>query len=94
VPWFKCLVEGENFPGYLIGESALVGFYATRFIQANSPNEAELLVLELLKSDKNISIPTATAKLTNAKTSFELIEEIPSHAVGSNSGFTFFIMGT
>jgi len=94
MPWFKCFMEGENFPGQLIGETSPIGFYTTRFIEASSPNEAEKFVLEKLKTEEELTLPTGSAKPTNAKVYFERIEEVPSHAVGSNGGFTFFVMGT
>lgn len=36
VKWFNCLILVENFPGELIKEKSRVGFYTTRFVQANS----------------------------------------------------------
>src|SRR4051794_18549300 len=32
--WFRCCVRGENFPGQLVCEAGLVGFYVTRFVEA------------------------------------------------------------
>ncbi len=49
MPYFKCFIEGQNFPGELVGASEPIGFYVTRFIEASSAKEAEQKVLENLK---------------------------------------------
>ena len=92
--WYKCFIEGQNFPGYIIGESAPVGFYTTRFVQAASQEEAEQLALNKLKTDENLTLPNGIEKPTNAKVFFERIEEVSVDAIGSNGGFTFYVMGT
>jgi hypothetical protein len=48
---FRCSIRGENFPGELIGERGLYGFYTTRWVEAISEEEAETLALESLKSE-------------------------------------------
>lgn len=94
MPWYKCFIEGENFPGHLIGESSPIGFYTTRFIEASSPDEAEQLAFEKLKTEESLTLPVDATKPSNAKVYFESIEEVPINAVGSNGCFTFFVMGT
>lgn len=46
--WFRCFIEGKHFPGVLLNEKGTVGFYTTRFVQAESPEQAELEAVALL----------------------------------------------
>ncbi len=95
MPWYKCSICGENFPGALVGESRPVGFYVTRFVEASSHEEAEMQALARLKNEQRLSLPSETERPKNAKVLFENIEVV-EHAEVPNrdSGFTFFVMGT
>jgi hypothetical protein len=91
---FRCDILGENFPGLIIGESRPVGFYTTRFVEADSTDEAEAKALEILKDDEAFNI-SPTARSTDAKVYFENIVEVPADTERiPNRGFTFFVMGT
>jgi len=92
--WFKCSIEGENFPGQLIGEASPVGFYATRYVEANSAQDAESVALNHLKNESSLVIPDGVENPMNAKVHFKNIEQVNIDAVQSNLGFTFFVMGT
>ena len=92
--WFKCTIRGENFRGVLIGEKRPVGFYTTRFIEANTPSEAKQLVLEKLKKDECLTLLKCRIKSKDAEVYFEKIEEVSEKDIGSSGGFTFFVMGT
>ncbi|HSX59683.1 MAG TPA: hypothetical protein VLF18_05750 [Tahibacter sp.] len=94
MPIFRCLMRGENFPGALLGKSGPLGFYATRFVDAESPKAAELAALELLRTDPSLAVPPE-ARTTDAKVFFEAIEALePAHERESGRGFTFFPMET
>ena len=93
--WYKCFIAGENFPGAIIGESNPIGFYTTRFVEANSPEEAETKALANLKSEQTFSLPPGVARPSNTKVYFENIEEVERSEVDeTNLGFSFFVMGT
>ena len=92
--WFKCSIEGENLPGQLIGEASPVGFYTTRYVEANSVKEAESVALNNLKNEPSLAILDGVEKPVNAKVYFKEIEQVSIDAVKSNLGFTFFVMGT
>jgi hypothetical protein len=93
--WYKCFIVGENFPGAIFGESKPIGFYTTRFVEANSPEEAETKALANLKNEQTFSLPPGVARASNAKVYFENIEEVDNSEVNeTNMGLSFFVMGT
>lgn len=83
---FRCLIEGINFPLEVEGQAELLGFYTTRFVRAETPQDAEALVLEKLRADPTLDV--APSKRTeDTKVYFEEIEEINSIPEGvSESG--------
>jgi hypothetical protein len=91
---FRCSICGENFPGSLLGEALPIGFYTTRYVEAESPSEAEVMALDALRTEEIFKIP-AEARTENARVYFEEIEEVPLDTERKpNSGFSFFVMGT
>lgn len=88
MPLFRCLIRGENFPGALIGSEEPIGFYTTRFVEAGSPEEAEMLAIGLLRDDANLDVPPEHASVY-----FEEIEEVPERTEQlPDKGFSFFPM--
>ncbi|MHC3126928.1 hypothetical protein OB03_06260 [Brevundimonas sp. GN22] len=90
--WYYCLIEGENFPGSLLGKSGLFGFFATHYVQAKSPDEAELEALALLRSDPVLAKGNKQTA-PDAKVYFSQIEEVAA-PTGPNAGMTWFSMET
>ncbi len=91
--WFKCYIEGENFPGELVKDDKLIGFLITRFVQADSPEEAENIVLGRLKDEESLKLPAGVSPSAIAKVYFEQITEVSEEDVPSvQPGFTFFPM--
>jgi hypothetical protein len=89
---FRCLIRGENFPGELIGQSAAVGFHATRFVDAQSAEEAERIAVASLRADAALTV-SVEPRIKNAKVYFESIEEVPPDTERvPNTGFSFFSM--
>jgi len=89
--FFRCLMRGENFPGELIGENRLIGFYATRFVEAVDLHAAKCLALESLRQDD--SLQSKSARTSDAKVYFEEVVEVSAEAAALASGgvgFTFF----
>ena len=95
MPVFRCFIRGENFPGSLACRAEPVGFYATRWVEADSSAEAEMLALELLRNDSTLGSVPPEQQTKDAQVFFENIEEVlPEPGRGSGAGFTFFPMGT
>lgn len=84
---FKVLVNGENYQMEVDGELQLLGFFATRFIHADSREEAGRLALTSIESDLAEQIPgTSTLKIVSID-QIETISELPQP-----SGFSFYRM--
>ena len=93
---FRCLIEGANFPFELDGEPGLFGFYTTRFVRADTAEQAELLALETLRADPKLDVPPAK-RTKDTMVYFKEIEEIsaiPEGVDGSGTGYAFFPMGS
>ena len=94
MPLFRCMIRGENFPGRILGQEDAIGFYTTRFVEADSAPEAEVFAVELLRSDDALIVP-GKYKTIDAKIYLEIIDEVPPETERKpNKGFTFFTMGT
>jgi hypothetical protein len=92
---YRCLIRGENFPGQLIRSKGLVGFYATRFVTAASPDEAEFTALEMLRRDPDFQISSEKLRRQEppAKVYFDEIVDVDSRTDQTpNSGATWFNM--
>ena len=88
-------MEAENFPGALINEENLIGFYATRFVQAESPEEAEMIALSNLRHEESLRLPEGVKPTEQAKVYFKEIEEANESDVPEiQAGLTFYVMGT
>ena len=91
--WYKCFIAGENFPGALVGEDSLVGFFVTRFVQAESAEDAEHAGFCTLKDEDSLKLPEGISPPAAAKVYFEKIEEVDEGDVPSvPPGFSFFPM--
>lgn len=79
----------------MVGESALIGFYTTRFIEASSASEAELAALETLRAEPEFERVRPEDRVQHAQVHFEQIEEVPAEpGRGPGKGFTSFPMDT
>lgn len=95
MPVFRCFIRGENFPGSLAGQPGLIGFYTTRFVEALSASEAELVALDLLRAEPEFELVRPEDRVEDAQVYFEQIEEVPMESDrGPCKGFSFFSMGT
>ena len=91
MPLYRCLVRGENFPGYLVRRKSPVGFFTTRWVVSDSPESAELAVVALLKDDPTLKLRAGTPKPKLAKVYVEEIRRVAKRG-GPDKGFTFFSM--
>jgi hypothetical protein len=54
MPCYRCLLQGENFPGESQSFDELMGFYTNRFVQASDPDAAVRMVMEQIVQDSRI----------------------------------------
>jgi hypothetical protein len=93
VKWYKCFITGENFPGELVDQDYSVGFYTTRFVQAESEEAAELVGLDLLRTEDRLQLPEGVMPSESARVYFEEIMEVGESDVPEiQAGFVFFEM--
>lgn len=95
MPWFRCLIEGRNFPGILANVDKPIGFFTTRFIEADNPEHAKLLVLAKLKNEESLQLPPNYPKKTEARVFFEKVTQVNQAEVPEiDQGFAFYEMDT
>jgi hypothetical protein len=74
------------------GSKGLMGFYTTRWVEAPTADEAELIALEMLRSEYQFS-EKQKRKAPDARVYFEEIVEVaPDSKRNPNSGATWFDM--
>jgi hypothetical protein len=89
--WFACFMHGENFPGQLADAAGLVGFYVTRFIEADDPACAEAAAIQGLRADPNLSRPPRFTPTKQARVFVEEIEEVEAADVPAvQPGFVWY----
>ncbi len=52
--FFQVVLNGENFLIRVDGKKTLMGFFTTKFIEAESAKEAELKAVDALKQDEDL----------------------------------------
>ena len=51
---YKVLLNGRNFWTNMDGQLKLMGFYTTRFVEAETPEKAEELAVQLVREDAKL----------------------------------------
>lgn len=90
--WYRCFIRGENFPRQ-IGEDrefTLCGFYTTRWVEAETPQQAETAALALLRAEDNFKRPTDFAGPVDARVYFE--EIVATDGPQVQGGASWFVM--
>ena len=89
---FRVSLRGENFLLNFDGQPTKMGFYATRFVQANNPEGAELLAVDLLQGDETLR-GAANLRSDHPPMIFadEIDEVVAEEVPDSPAGFTFFL---
>ena len=91
MPWFKCFMEGENFPAaFGSNGKSLMGFYATRWVEASDANSAEFAAVHLLRAEYR-HVPPPETWTPDAKVFVTEITEVAG-CEGVNSGATWYEM--
>ena len=78
-----------------MGSKGLMGFYTTRWVEAASPEEAETLALEALRTDPDLKVssPKVRERGQAARVYFEKIDQVPDGTeTRPNKGATWFQM--
>ena len=89
---FKVLINGANFLLNLEGREQKVGFYATRFVEAATADEAESAAVEMLRADEWLTSSTRNEKTDTPMLYVEEIVEVSrlKKDADVNTGFTFY----
>ena len=76
MPWFRCLIHGENFSIESDGRANVKGFYTTRFLEAENYSQAEVIGLAVLRADSYFADEAMKNRSPEARIEFEEIEEL------------------
>jgi hypothetical protein len=90
---FKVKLHGENFLLNLDGKLKKVGFYATTFVKAENPQEAEKIAIILIHQNTNLRDTISNENTDRPTINLEEIKEINFLnylAKKSTTGFTFY----
>jgi hypothetical protein len=90
---FKVKLHGENFLLNLDGELKKYGFYATKFVKAENPQEAEKIAIILIRQNPNLRDTVLHENAYRPTINLEEIKEvnfIKFFAKKSTTGFTFY----
>lgn len=93
MPWFRCLIRGENFPGQLIGKEYAVGFFVTRFVESADAVGAESLALAQLRAEPKLTITADCSRSVGACVFFEEVTAVGTDVIPEvPTGFVWFPM--
>jgi hypothetical protein len=90
---FKVKLHGKNFLLNLDGEPKKFGFYATRFVKAENPQEAEKIAVILTHQNPNLRKTVLNETDDRPKINLEEIKEVSFlkfFAKKSTTDFTFY----
>ena len=90
---FKVKLHGENFLLNLDGEPKKFGFYATKFVKAENPQEAEKIGIILIHQNPNIRDTVLNEKTDRPTINLEEIKKVnflKFFSKKSTTGFTFY----
>ena len=90
---FKVKLHGKNFFLNLDGEPRKLGFYATRFVKAQNPEEAEKIAVILTHQNPNLRDTVLNENADRPTINLEEIKEVSFlkfFAKKSTTGLTFY----
>jgi len=90
---FKVKLHGKNFLLNFDGELKKFGFYATKFVKAENPQEAEKMAIILIRQNPNLRDTVLNENADRPTINLEEIEEVnflKFFAKKSTTGFTFY----
>ena len=90
---YKVKLHGENFLLNLDGDLKKYGFYATKFVKAESPQEAEKIAIILIHQNPNLRDTVLNKNTDRPTINMEEIKEVnflKFFAKKATTGFTFY----
>jgi hypothetical protein len=89
---YKVFVRGQNFLLNLDGKAAKVGFYTTRFVEAQNDHKAEENAISTLRNDPDLRDRVLNEKTDAPMLFAEEIEELDSFdgLTLPGTGFSFY----
>ena len=89
---FKVMLRGENFNVALDGPVAKLGFYTTRFVEADTPDAAEQAAVDVVRQDSRLQGIVRNAPTDPPMIYLESLSEIPSFdgCPVPGAGYTWF----
>ena len=90
---FKVKLHGKNFLLNHDGELKKFGFYATKFVKAENPKEAEKIAIILIRQNPNLRDAVLNENADRPTINLEEIKEVnflKFFAKKSTTGFTFY----
>ena len=90
---FEVKLHGKNFLLNLDGELKKFGFYATKFVKAENPQEAEKIAIILIRQNPNLRDSVFNEKADRPTINLEEIKEVnflKFFARKSKTDFTFY----
>ena len=90
MPFYRCVIRGEHFPGECVGKSGPYGFYTTRWLEAGDEAEAELRAVAMLRDDPSFALPQRLPKPTDARVYVEELEEVSDLPDSRGGGTSWF----
>ena len=87
------MLEGKNFLINSDEGPTKMGFYTTRFVEAESPKEAENLSVELIKNDSNLTDSVLNEQADPPMIYLDNLDELSSFGDNTvpGSGYTFYL---
>ena len=90
---YRVFLRGANFLMDVNEKPTRIGFFATRFVQANTRDGAELLAVDLIRNDKWLRGAVSNSPSDPPEIFAEEIEVVEGdYDPGVGSGFSFFPM--
>ena len=90
MPFYRCLIRGENFPGECVASEGLWGFYTTRWVQALNVRAAELKAVAAMRKDPSFKAPPGAPRSRDARVYVEEIVRIDRLPRFRGRGATWF----
>src|SRR5688572_3577910 len=76
---FKVMLRGENFKVALEDSVATLGFFTTRFVEADTPDAAEHAAVEMVRQDTRLQDIVRNAPTDPPMIYLDSLSEIPSY---------------
>jgi len=90
---YRVLLKGQNFLLKVDGEPKRLGFFTTRFVQTNNRDGAELLAVDLIRSDSWLRDSVLNERSDPPMIFAEEIDVVEASEVPEGqSGFSYFPM--